>query len=129
MPQIEAPPSPSSTDQSMLQYTAGGHVLGFRTDGVWIASNDHMLQLTFLGANPVEPTSVQSSPDEGHTRPLSQVTYDQLWQGISLVYSAEEAGLFKTNFLLQPGAQVNRIRLSSNVLDSDECVRQAFLAR
>ena len=39
----------------MLQFTTGEHVLGFRGEEMFIASNDHALRVEFINAKPVLP--------------------------------------------------------------------------
>ena len=45
---------PDQQDQP-LQFSAVGHVLGFQSDGYYIAGGDHMLHVAFLGAAGVTP--------------------------------------------------------------------------
>ncbi len=40
---------------TLHQFTAGGHVLGFSSAGVYVASADHAWHVEFVGANGVEP--------------------------------------------------------------------------
>ncbi len=37
----------STEPSDLLQFTSAGHVLGFKTDGVYVASGNHMLKVAF----------------------------------------------------------------------------------
>ena len=55
-----------NSQEKLLQFTSGGHVLGFSSEGVLIASVDHMVKTKFVDANVVVPetdggTSVQET--------------------------------------------------------------------
>ena len=83
------------------------------------------LQLTFLGANP--KTTIRgrrlragrvnyllgSDPARWHTGlpTYGQVVYRDLWPGVDMVFGGA-AGRLKYEFLLRPGAKVQRIRLA-----------------
>jgi len=113
-------PGPSG----LPQYTAAGHVLGFRKDGVVIASASHALRVEFVNARPASPVE-EGKPSEslkGHraAQPLGKVTYRDLWDRISLVYEKTESGVVESSYYVQPGGAeacnpVDEIRLRYNV--------------
>jgi len=103
-------------NDELLQLTAGGHILGFKTGGVYIASGTHMLHTGFAGSNPVEPVSTAKT-DAGMKKssPLEQVIYEDLWEGVDVEYKDADSGVVKSTYYIEAGAKVNRIRLKYNV--------------
>jgi hypothetical protein len=117
-------PEALSFGQGLRQYTAGGHVLGFREDGVVIASGNHVLKVEFMNARPVSPVEegASSGPAEGQSRApeLGKVTYRDLWDGVTVVYEKTESVVVKSTYYIEPGETdapdpVNEIRLRYNV--------------
>ncbi len=126
----------ANDDPVMLQFTAGGHVLGFAPDAAWLATGSHALRVGFEGANAVTPAgdgSAAASPlgEEGQkgAAPLGRVTYNNLWDGISLTYEAADGAVVKSTYHLAPGADPALIRLRYNVpvkLQVDGSLNLAF---
>ena len=121
-PAALAGPAKTSGAPSLLQFTAGGHALGFSAGGMYAATGTHALHVDFAGANAVQPqadspaspsTLLRTSPD-GKAASLSQVSYPDLWDGISLTYTAEAGSLYTTTYTLRPGAAPANIRLRYN---------------
>jgi hypothetical protein len=113
-------PGPSE----LRQYTAGGHVLGFRPGGVIIASGSHALRVEFVNARPVSPveegTSSGLAKGQGHAPELGKVTYRNLWDGVTAVFEKTESGVVKSTYSIEPGEAeasqpVDEIRLRYNV--------------
>ena len=109
---VFAKPGPARLEQSvsdssgLLQYTAAGHVIGFRTGGVVIASGNHALRVEYINARPVPPSEEKSSEfknDRGVSPPLGKVTYRDLWAGVTAVYEKSESGVVKSTYNIQPG--------------------------
>lgn len=107
-----------------LQFTEGGHVLGFRKGDMLIASVDHALKVEFLNARPISPTILgvpqDAEKNRGTVGPLSKITYSDLWNGVTLVYEKHCTGVIQSTYIVQPtgaGAAnaVDRIRLRYNV--------------
>ena len=61
------------TTGELVQFTSGGHVLGFNSDSVYITSGSHALREEFIGANRVIPIGDQPSSADGQTQPLAGV--------------------------------------------------------
>jgi hypothetical protein len=106
----------------MLQFTAGGHVLGFWKGGMVIASGDHALRIDFVNAQPIFPGEEMKSPEQAKNhdaaQPLGKVSYRNLWDGVTLMYEKHSSGVFKCSYLIQPGSAldaVDRIRLRYNM--------------
>ncbi|NMC95458.1 MAG: hypothetical protein GYA68_13205, partial [Syntrophorhabdus sp.] len=61
-PMKEEVPAPLSQGRAdtLLQFTSGGHVLGFTPNRVYMAGMGHALTEEFIGANTVTPKSVSS---------------------------------------------------------------------
>ena len=53
---------PLSGQSNMLQFTAGGHVLGFQPTKAYLASLDHALSVEFLGTKGVMPKAAGTMP-------------------------------------------------------------------
>ena len=108
----------------LLQYTAGGHVLGFRKGEMFVASGDHALKVEFVNARPVSPgeeaKSLDPESDRHAAHPLGKVSYANLWDGVTLVYENHGSGVVKSTYHIEPAGQrrvdpVGRIRLRYNV--------------
>jgi hypothetical protein len=97
----------------LLQFTAGGHALGFAADGVYAATGSHALHVEFVGGSGVQPQSTSPS-DEGQADALEQVTFAGLWDGIDLSFDAEAGGIYATTYTIKPGAEPAAIRLRYN---------------
>lgn len=117
-----------------LQFTAGGHILGFSTGRVMVASGDHLLSVSFVGAEGARPTV---APEEGGTGrsvpasagpgsragsppaapPLTKVSYPDAWPGVTVDYEQTGDGVAKSTYRIAAGApadSVGRIRLRYN---------------
>jgi len=112
---VQAVPDTSPEPAELVQFTAGGHVLGFQPDGAYLAAGDHVLQVAFDGATGVAPVADQPPSSDDPTQPLGRVTYPRLWDGVSLTYEQTAGGVAKSSYLLEPGAKVDQIRLRYNV--------------
>ncbi len=108
-------PSNAGEEAKLLQLTSQGHVLGFRDDGVTIASARHMLRVDFLNTPGVTPETDGKSEDVGgKAAPLGRVTYKNLWEGVTAVYEASGSSIAKSTYYLDDGDRSDRIRLGYN---------------
>jgi len=99
-----------------LQYSAGGHILGFAADQVYLTSLDHALTVFFAGGKKVQPQgSAGNRETKAAAAPLSRVTYAEVWPGVDIVYTAAQNGIAESAYLLSIGADVETIRLRYNV--------------
>jgi hypothetical protein len=134
------PPTPvdgkhAASPANLLQFRAGGHVLGFTPGRVYLAGLDHALRVEFLGTMNTSPPLV-SGGSVGDGGPasiplLSQITYPDLWPGISLSYEAAGGGIAKSTYHLAPGADPVDIQLRYNLpfeLASDGSLRFQLLS-
>ena len=64
------------TDE-LLQFTAGGHVLGFRKGEMFVASGDHALRVEFVNVRPVSRAEEAKSRDPESSRPLRRNRWDK----------------------------------------------------
>ena len=101
-------------NSDLLQFTSGGHVLGFKPEGVYVASGDHMLKVTFQNARNVTPITEPGQSSDKKAQPLTKVTYPALWKGISLAYDGIDKGILRSTYTIQPGAKVKDIKLQYN---------------
>ncbi|MBF0527700.1 MAG: Ig-like domain-containing protein [Deltaproteobacteria bacterium] len=114
-PAAEAP-----TDS--LQFTVRGHMLVFKAREMVLASADKALRVEFVNANAVGPqtsskaVSLATKPDKGRqVEPLTEVTYADLWDGVSLQVENEPQGLIKSTY-----------RVASDKLQSVENIRLRY---
>lgn len=123
-PGVARPDRALPRSSELQQYTAGGHVLGFRENGVVIASGSHVLSVDFMNARSVSPASeegLSSLANGQRSAPtLGKVTYRDLWDGISVVYEKTEFGVVKSTYNVQAtrdgtSLPVDEIRLRYNV--------------
>jgi hypothetical protein len=127
--------STSAQNPQLLQFTAGGHILGFSSSGIYAANGNHALHVGFVGANSVQPQADASASASGTTglaaesAPLSRVQYSNLWPGISLMYDAPPGGTLRSTYQVGAGADVSSIRLRYNsplTVNSDGSLAIAF---
>ena len=104
--------------ETLLQFTSAGHVLGFRADGVIVASARHMLRIDLVGAHPVTPVSQGGTAGTDRRAPAAQpftrVTYPGVWDGVTATYEARAGSILKSTYTVdagQTGAAIDRIRL------------------
>ena len=57
--------APLNGQSNTLQFTAGGHVLGFQPTKAYLASLDHALSVEFLGTEGVMPEAAETVPAPG----------------------------------------------------------------
>ena len=79
---------PAIAPADLAQFTSDGHVLGFTEDGMYAATGTHALRVDFAGANRIRPQSDMPAGEQGRAAPLGRVTYENLWDGIDLAYTA-----------------------------------------
>jgi hypothetical protein len=109
------PSAQPAAGAALMQFTSAGHVLAFRPDGVTIASASHALRITFAGAHPAQPAASRPAASASKAAALDRVTWQDLWDGISLTYQAAAGQIAESTYQLEPGAAVSQIRLQYNV--------------
>jgi hypothetical protein len=95
----------------MLQFKAGGHLLGFQLKKVYFASLDHALSVEFLGTLGVIPKTDAEGRETGNKSKvpfLGRVVYEDLWDGISLTYEARGGGSLRARIRLDLGRTYRR---------------------
>jgi hypothetical protein len=118
-----------SAPQALLQFTAGGHVLGFASEGMYAATSSHALHVKFAGTRGAQPAGDTASGKGGQVTPLNLVTYKDLWPGISLTYATTPQGVYTTTFTLTPSADPVDIHMLYNTpisLNDDGSLNIAF---
>jgi len=133
---MPAPTASAAIAPPLLQFTAGGHVVGFAPTQVILAAFDHALRVEFVGTAGVTPVAAGADvplSSDGLTmeraQPLSSVTYPDLWRGVSVEYRASEGSILKSTYMVAPGADAAQIRLRYNApveLQSDGSLRFSF---
>jgi hypothetical protein len=101
---------------SWLQFSAGGHVLGFASGKVYLAGRDHALSVEFVGGQGNSPvgTIASTSAQAGGAPALGQVSYQNVWHGVGVIYTSAQAGIAESSYIVQPGAHPEDIRLKYN---------------
>ncbi|HTZ19123.1 MAG TPA: SBBP repeat-containing protein [Dissulfurispiraceae bacterium] len=103
---------------NLLQFKAGSHIIGFDSTKAYLVAPDHALTVEFVGTKGVVPkaeydtVAVNSSHKAGL---LKKVVYNNLWDGISLIYEATKTGVAESSYFIEAGADVANIRLRYNV--------------
>jgi hypothetical protein len=108
----------SDPENSMLQFRAGNHIVGFTQNKAYFASANHALSVGFLGTKGVMPKADSGiTPDKTAAKalPLTKVFYQNLWEGINLTYTAAKDGITESIYYVAPGSDVTKIRLKYNV--------------
>src|SRR5438874_2751614 len=78
-----------AVEKNIQQFTSGGHILAFAPGHICVAAGSHALKVEFLNAHTTNPISTHT-PDKGavgnpqRATPLSQVSYPNLWGGVTL---------------------------------------------
>lgn len=99
---------------TLFQFTSSGHVLGFSQDSVYVAGGNHALHVQFVNAHATAPVNASPARETKHAAPLTQVTYRNLWQGVTLTYDAPAVGILRSAYRIEPNADVSQIRLRYN---------------
>jgi hypothetical protein len=119
----------SAAPADLLQFTSGGHALGFAAGSMYAATGSHSLHVDFVDAKSVQPKTDSPASSDGKATPLSRVTYADLWAGITLNYTADAGSIYTTTYTLAPGANPGDIRLAYNApptLNNDGTLSIAF---
>ncbi len=99
---------------SLLSFTSGGHALGFSPQGMFAATGSHALRVDFVNANNVQPRADATTSADGKSASLGRVAYADLWEGISVEYTATADSIYTATYNLAPGADAKNIRLRYN---------------
>ncbi len=105
----------SAKKNEILQYTAGGHMLGFEKTGLYVATRSHALRIGFSGTKGVIPEAITDASDSKKAIPLKKVIYPGLWEGINLAYTRTDKDIFESTYYIEPNASVEDIKLVYNV--------------
>jgi len=100
--------------KKILQFTSGGQIVGFAADGVYVASGSHALRVEFVNAHQAIPVSAVAPTETQGSTPLSQVTYPNLWDGVTLTYDAPGRAVVRSTYRLDAYAKAENIRLRYN---------------
>jgi hypothetical protein len=126
---INNPLSHSTAPPDILQFASGGHALGFAADAIYVGSGSHALRVQFVHSSRTHPVSATTPRDAQRGSPLSQVTYPNLWDGVSLTYDAPNGAVVRSTYRIEPHANPGNIRLRYNApitVQEDESLRVNF---
>jgi len=122
----------STAPKDILQFTSGGHVLGFAKTGVYVASGSHALRVEFVNSHSISPAGApapSAANSDKQATPLSQVTYSNLWDGVTLTYDAPMGAIARSTYRLEAYTKAENIRLRYNApvsVQSDGSLRISF---
>jgi hypothetical protein len=109
------PECPAEKTAQPVQFISGGRVLDFSRKGIIMASAANMLKIDFSQANPVDPEGDNPLQTmDGSAPPFNKMTYNNLWDGVTLVYTAAKGSILKSTYYLESITNVNNIHLSYN---------------
>lgn len=82
------PASPMPLSDDVMQFKAGRHLMGFKSDRVYLVNTAGFLSVEFMGTRGVMPKATSGrTMGTGHKiRELGRVEYPDLWEGITLSY-------------------------------------------
>ncbi|MFK5894623.1 MAG: IPTL-CTERM sorting domain-containing protein [Pseudomonadota bacterium] len=106
-----------NSQKTIMQYRAGGHIMGFASDRVYVAGMGYALIEEFMGANKVQPVSdhnTQYNSNNQKVPALSLVNYPELYNGISLRYEGRKDGITESFWELEAGVNADAIRIKYN---------------
>jgi hypothetical protein len=127
--QSKASPVKGSVLEGVLQFTSSGHLLSFDGNAIYVAGGSHALRIEFVDSCTTAPTTTRTDHDVKGAAPLSQVSYLNLWDGVSLTYDAPGDGIVRSTYRVAPHADSGAIRLRYNApiaLQKDGSLRVAF---
>src|SRR6266446_4313237 len=127
-------PVDRTAPSQLLQFTSGGHILGFASGGVYVAGGSHALHVEFVNPRTTNPVS-DATPGDGmpgnveRVASLSRVTYPNLWDGVTLIYDAPSGAVVRSTYRLDAHANAGNIRLRYNApvaVQGDGSLRVSF---
>jgi hypothetical protein len=124
-----SPTYKESIDNSLLQFTSEGHVLGFDDNAVYIAGLDHALRMEFANSNNVQPVAENIEPAQSDINELCKVCYNNIWDKIDIFYNAIPSGIAESNYIIYPGGNPSDISLQYNVpvdINTDGALQFSF---
>lgn len=108
----------ASEEPALLQFTSGGHVLGFNGDGYFVSNGTYALRVRFEGGQATAPSPENTGDGTGanakQAATLSRVFYSEVWPGIDVTYDAPLGGIARSTWTLAPGADPTAIQLRYN---------------
>ena len=107
--------SGQTNDNTLLQFTSAGHVLGFSQQAVYLAGLDHALRVEFAGGFPAQPVAEGAGMAQNGAAPLGKVTYSGVWKNIDVIYSTVAGGIIESAYIIRPGGDPADISLRYNV--------------
>lgn len=112
---LQIEPANFQKTHEILQFTNSGHVLGFKSDSVYVASGSHMLREDFVGTSGAAFQADQTVTEDGRAQPMGTVSYPELWEGITLIYDSPPGGILRSTYHIKPKADPGKITLRYNV--------------
>ena len=118
-----------SRSPGVLQFTSGSHLLEFETNAIYVAGSSHALRIQFVDSCTTAPMTAGADDHAKGAAPLSQVSYSNIWDGVSLTYDAPSDGIVRSTYRVAPHADVDAIRLRYNApiaVQDDGSLRVTF---
>jgi hypothetical protein len=111
---VQAATGSDNPQSTLLQFTGGGHVLGFDKDGIYVAAGDHVLKVEFVNGSMVKPVAESAASGQNTATPLDKVTYENAWKGVDVEYTSATNGITESTYYLNTPTSVDNIRLRYN---------------
>ena len=117
---------PPASENDLLQFRTKNHIIGFKSDKVYMINTSGFLSVEFLGAYDVVPIGTAADSNQVKDDPalsqnsnntlanLQRVEYQTLWDGITLRYDAVKDGIAESTYFIQPKGNVADIKLRYN---------------
>jgi hypothetical protein len=121
--------SQSAVPNDHLQFASRGHILGFAADGICVAGGSHALRVQFVNSRHIKPIGARVPDRTRGAAALSQVSYPNLWDGITLTYDIPDGAVARSNYRIEAHANPSDIRLRYNaplIVQEDGSVRVNF---
>lgn len=83
--------------------------MGFDVGQVWIASQDHALQIQLIGSRQERPIAKEQTGQAGQAQPMQKVEYKNAWPDVTVEYETAAGAIAKSTYYISPVNQAIRL--------------------